>query len=393
MTASRFHNLPESPFVRLRALLSEDPPGADIIDMTIGEPRHPQPGFIADAIAREAEGFGRYPPINGTSELRAAIAAWANRRYDLGEALDPDRHIAPLSGTREGLFYAAAFLLPDKYNPVMLLPNPYYPVYAAAAMNAGAEPVYLNCGPGTGFLPDLAALTPELLARTAGFYMCSPSNPQGAVAPPEYLAELLRLARRHDFVLIMDECYGEIYTGAPPPGSLAVAAKSGGFKNLLAFHSLSKRSNLPGLRSGFCAGDEDLVARFLRLRNVAGPQTPLPLQTAAAAAWSDEDHVEQNRRLYRAKFDAADEILGSRFGYRRPGGGFFIWLDMRAHGGGEAAALELWRGAGLRTIPGAYLGADTPGGNPGADFLRIALVQNEELTREGLTRLVGVLEE
>lgn len=360
--------------------------------MTIGEPRHDQPDFIAEIIARETSGFGKYPPINGTDNLRDAIAAWLGRRYGLEGAIDPARHIAPLSGTREGLFYAAAFLLPERYKPVVLLPNPYYPVYAAAALNAGAEPVFMPCSRETGFLPDLSWLTPELMSRTAGMYVCSPSNPQGAVASPEYLEQLIRLARAHGFILLMDECYSEIYSDAPPAGILEVAARTGSYANILAFHSLSKRSNLPGLRSGFCAGDEQLISQLLRLRNVAGPQMPLPLQAAAAAAWCDEAHVEANRHLYRAKFDAADEIIGERFGYSRPGGGFFVWLNMSSHGGGEAAALMLWQEAGLRTIPGSYLGADTVAGNPGADFLRIALVQNEELTREGLTRLVRVLE-
>lgn len=365
----------------------------DVIDMTIGEPRHDQPAFIAEVIARETAGFGKYPPINGTDGLRDAIAGWLSRRYGLDGLIDPARHIAPLSGTREGLFYAAAFLLPDRYNSALLIPNPFYPVYAAAALNAGAEPVYLPATAATGFLPDISSLDPALLARTAGLYVCSPSNPQGAIASKDYLTGLITLARRHGFVLVADECYSEIYGDAPPPGILEAARDTGSFDNVLAFHSLSKRSNLPGLRSGFCAGDEKLIARFLKLRNVAGPQMPLPLQAAAEAAWRDEAHVEHNRKLYRAKFDAMDEIVGNRFGYRRPGGGFFAWLDVSAFGGGEQTVVRLWREAGLRTIPGSYLSADTPEGNPGADYLRIALVQNEDLTREGLTRLVSVLEE
>ncbi len=395
MSSPDFQSVAESPFVRLRALLDGVLPGAGPVDLTIGEPKHAFPGFVMDVINREAQSFGRYPPIPGTADLRRAIAGWLGARYGLKGYLDADRNILPLNGTREGLFLAPLFLksaaAAQKQRPVILMPNPFYPVYAAAAIGAGAQPVYLPATAQNGFLPDLDAISPDLLARTAGMYLCSPSNPQGAVASRQYLAKALDLARRHDFIIYADECYSEIYSRNPPPGILEVARKSGSFANILAFHSLSKRSNLAGLRSGFCAGDEELICRFTRLRNVAAPQTPLPLQAAAAAAWRDEAHVDENRRLYSAKFDVMDEIIGTDFGYRRPGGGFFAWLDMSAHGGSEAATLRLWREAGVKVLPGAYLGMETASANPGEPYIRLALVADEETTRMALRRIQDVL--
>ncbi len=392
MSSLAFQSVAESPFVRLRALLDGILPGAGPVDLTIGEPKHAFPAFVMEVISREAQGFGRYPPIPGTARLRRAIAAWLGSRYGLEGHLDADRNVLPLNGTREGLFLAPVFLKnPDKQDPVILMPNPFYPVYAVAAISAGARPVYLPATAQNGFLPDLDVIPPDLLARTAGVYLCSPSNPQGAVASRQYLGNAIDLARRHDFIIYADECYSEIYSRKAPPGILEVARQSGSFANILAFHSLSKRSNLAGLRSGFCAGDEELIRAFTRLRNVAAPQTPLPLQAAAAAAWRDEAHVEENRRLYSAKFDAMDEIIGTSFGYRRPGGGFFAWLDMSAHGGSEAATLKLWREAGVKVLPGAYLGMETAGGNPGEPYIRLALVADEETTRMALRRIQDVL--
>ncbi len=365
--------------------------------MTIGEPKHAFPGFVMEVINREMSGFGRYPPIPGTPDLRRAIAGWLEVRYGLEGHLDPETHILALNGTREGLFLSPLFLrsASDSKNssPAILMPNPFYPVYAAAAIGAGAEPVYLPATAQNGFLPDLAALPEDLLARAVGMYLCSPSNPQGAVAPVSYLETAINLARQHGFILYADECYSEIYSGPKPPGILEVAGKTGSFANILAFHSLSKRSNLPGLRSGFCAGDEKLIRKLARLRNIAAPQTPMPLQAAAAAAWRDEKHVEENRRLYSAKFDAMDEIIGSSFGYQRPGGGFFAWLDVSANGGSEAAALKLWREAGVRVLPGAYLGHEIAGENPGAAYIRVALVEDEGITRMALQRIKKVLGE
>ena len=275
----------------------------------------------------------------------------------------------------------------------MLIPNPFYQAYAAAAAASGAVPHFLASIPERGFLPDLDAIDAGILKRTVALYLCSPSNPQGAVASSAYLAQAIALARRHDFLLFADECYSEIYGDAPPPGALETAHFGcGSFANVVAFQSLSKRSGLPGLRSGFVAGDPEFIAAFGRFRNVACPQVPLPIQNASAAAWSDETHVEQGRSLYRANFDLADAILGARYGYRRPGGAFFLWLNLAKFGGGEGAAKTLWKGCGVRVLPGAYLAQAQPeGDNPGTDYVRVALVHDADTTREALTRIVATL--
>src|SRR5436190_1340906 len=242
----------------------------------------------------------------------------------------------------------------------------------------------------TGFLPDLDALPDELLGRTAAFYLASPSNPQGAVADQAYLTRLVGLARRFGFLIFSDECYSEIYTQHPPPGMLEAGAPD--YANVVVFQSLSKRSNLPGLRVGFVAGDRKFLTRFLELRNVTAPQVPLPAQRVAIAAYADEVHVEANRKLYAQKFDLADQILGGRYGYRRPAGGFFLWLDVSAQGGDEAVTLRLWREAGLRVVPGRYLAREQADGfNPGRDYIRVAMVQDQETTAEALHRLVAAL--
>jgi N-succinyldiaminopimelate aminotransferase len=286
---------------------------------------------------------------------------------------------------------AHRFVAPRSGRPVILIPNPFYAAYAAGATAAGCEPVFLPATRATGFLPDLDALGDDLLARTVAVYIASPANPQGAVAARDYLARLATLARRFGFIVFSDECYSEIYTRDPPAGILEAAG--GDFANVVVFQSLSKRSNLPGLRLGFVAGDRRFLSKFLDLRNVAAPQVPVPLQEVGAAAYADEQHVQENRRLYSQKFDLADQIIGDRYGYRRPAGGFFLWLDVAAFGGSEAAALKLWRDAGVRILPGRYIARDqSDGSNPGADYIRVAMVQNNETTAEALHRLVTVLE-
>jgi N-succinyldiaminopimelate aminotransferase len=270
------------------------------------------------------------------------------------------------------------------------MPNPFYQVYFGAAAMAGAEPVYLPATRETGFLPDLESIAPADLDRCALFYLCSPANPQGAVADRGYLARALTLARRHDFVLAVDECYAEIYGREPPPGALqACLDAGGGLDNLLIFHSLSKRSSVPGLRSGFVAGDARLIAAFRRLRSFGGATLPLPVMAASAQLWRDETHVDENRSLYREKFERAGRRLGGRFGFFQPAGGFFLWLEV---GDGEAAAKRLWQEAALRVLPGAYLAqADASGHNPGHAYIRVALIDDLALTEEALRRLVNVL--
>ena len=389
---SRFDSLPISPFTRLNKLLEGIAPGATPIHMHIGEPQHAVPPFVGEILAKHTAEFGRYPPIIGPDHLRKAIAAWLARRYRLGPNIDPERHIMPLVGTREGLFSAAFVAVPEEKHgtkPVVLIPNPFYQCYAAAALSAGAEPVYVNATRETNFLPDVAAVPRDTLARTAAVYMCSPSNPEGGTADETTWRRLFELADEFDFTVLADECYAEIYTDKPPAGALTTRhAMRGDFSRLLTFHSLSKRSNLPGLRSGFVAGDANLIARFREFRNVAGPQLPLPIAAVSTAAWSDEAHVEENRALYAEKFDLAKNRLGNRFGFRIPYGGFFLWLDV---GDGIEAAAKLWREGGVRVLPGAYLARDVPQGNPGKSFIRVALVNDFATTSEALDRLARIL--
>lgn len=378
-------------------MLDGVPPGAPEINLTVGEPGHAMPDFLVAALAESAATFAKYPAIWGTDELRHAIADWLGRRYPgLAGKVDAETHILPLAGSREGLFSAifpAKQRKPAESRPAALIPNPFYHTYAAAAGAAEIEAVFVPAPRETGFLPDPSALEPALLDRTVALFLASPSNPQGTVADADYLSAVIGLARAHDFILFADECYSEIYTGAPPPGALEVSAeRHGDFRNLISFNSLSKRSNLPGLRSGYCAGDPDFLAAYAALRNVAGPQLPMPIQHASARIWSDEAHVAESRAVYAAKFDLADRLLEGRYGYRRPAGGFFLWLDVSGFGGGEAATKTLWKGCGVKVVPGGYLARDTDGGNPGADFVRVALVADLATTEQGLRRIVETLQ-
>jgi len=383
-----------SPFVRLRELLADIPPGKPAISLAVGEPQHAMPSFVGPVLAAHLAEFGRYPMNKGLEEYCHAVAQWLGHRFDLPRPVDPEREVLVLNGSREGLFLAA--LAAEHWvngragRPAILMPNPFYGAYEAGAIAANCEPVYLPATAKTGFLPDLGALPAELLKRTVAFYLASPANPQGSVADHAYFEQLIGLARRYGFMLFSDECYSEIYTQRPPSSALEAAGPD--FQNVIVFQSLSKRSNLPGLRVGFVAGDRRFLSAFLELRNVSSPQVPLPAQRVAIAAYGDETHVEENRRLYALKFDLADQILGGRYGYRRPAGGFLLWLDVSAHGGDEAVTLRLWREAGLRVIPGRYLARDqADGSNPGAGYIRVALVQDQATTAEALHRLVGVL--
>jgi len=386
----RFSDLPEYAFPRLRALIDGLPAGGDVLAMSIGEPTHPIPPMVADIIARTAADFGRYPPNDGTLALREAIAGWLSLRF--GAELDPAQHVCPLNGTREGLFNAALAIAPEVkrgQKPAILIPNPFYQVYAVAALEVGAEPVFVPATAETGFLPDYAALPDEVLDRTVIAYICSPSNPQGAVASADYLAALLALAEKHDFTVFADECYSEIYRDTPPPGILT-AVRDGGFdpNRALAFHSLSKRSSLPGLRSGFAAGGAGPIALIKQLRAYAGAPLPFPLQHAAAEVWSDEQHVNENRALYRVKYGIADKVFGSWPGYRAPEAGFFLWLNV---GDGEAMTKRIWTQTGVRVLPGAYLSRSVDGIDPGAAYIRVALVGSEDDVKRGLLAIHSCL--
>jgi N-succinyldiaminopimelate aminotransferase len=383
-----------SPFVRLRELLGDAEPGKPAISLAVGEPQHPVPGFVGPVLAAHIEEFGRYPMNKGIEPFCRAAADWLGRRFELPRPVEADTEVLVLNGTREGLFLAAIaarnWVSDRAGRPAILMPNPFYAAYAAGAVAADCEPVYLPATAASGFLPDLDALSDSLLARTVAFYIASPANPQGAVATPAYLGRLAGLAQRFGFLVFCDECYSEIYSEQAPAGMLETAGPD--FANVIVFQSLSKRSNLPGLRVGFAAGDRGFLARFLDLRNVAAPQVPVPAQRVAIAAYADEAHVEANRRLYSRKFDLADQVIGNRYGYRRPAGGFFLWLDVSAQGSDEAATLHLWRQAGLRVVPGRYLAQpQADGSNPGEGFIRVAMVHDHDTTAEALHRLVAAL--
>src|SRR6476660_4947078 len=391
------YDLVASPFARLTALLDGIGPGAPPIDLSLGEPHALIPSYLGPMLQLHLSEFGRYPPIRGIASLRQAVAAWLGRRYPaLAGHIDADTQVLPLNGSREGLFSAIFPALARKEpvkRPAVLIPNPFYQAYAAAAAASGAEPVFLDSAGATQFLPALDAIDEQLLRRAIALYLCSPSNPQGAVADRSYLAAAIALARRFDFMLFADECYSEIYSDTRPPGALDAAfAANESFANVVTFNSLSKRSGLPGLRSGFVAGDPAFIAAFARFRNVACPQVPLPIQHVSVRAWSDEAHVERGRALYRQNFDIAGAVLQGRYGYRRPQGGFFLWLDIAAHGGGEEAVKTLWKGCGVRLLPGKYLARTGASGvNPGVNHVRVALVHDSATTGEALGRIVATL--
>ncbi|WP_170588627.1 aminotransferase class I/II-fold pyridoxal phosphate-dependent enzyme [Ruegeria arenilitoris] len=382
----RFSNLPAYAFPRLRALLDHHAPGGDVVHMTIGEPKHDFPPWVTDVIVENAAGFQTYPPNEGSDALRGAIADWIDRRY--GVRMDPETNIMALNGTREGLYNAAMALCPEQKNgqqPIVLCPNPFYQVYMVASISVGAQPYFVPATAATGHLPDYAGLPEDVLNRTAVAYICSPANPQGAVASRDYWAELIRLAERYDFRIFADECYSEIYRDTPPTGILTVAQELGADpERITLFNSLSKRSNLAGLRSGLIAGGPESIKRVKQLRAYAGAPLPLPLQAAAARVWADEAHVQENRALYQEKYAIADQVFAGVQGYMPPEAGFFLWLPVED---GEQAALKLWRETGVRVLPGAYLSQGDPGQNPGKGFIRVAMVAPKTEMQRGLITL------
>jgi len=399
MRNARLNTLPGNSFLQLAALLDGLAPGGPgaPISLALGEPQHPVPALAEAAARHNLALYGKYPPAAGTPDWRAAVAGWIARRYGAaGTLIDPERHILPVSGTREALYLIAQLCTPRRQagdQPLVLIPNPFYQCYAAATAAAGAQPVYCPATAQNGFLPDFIGRPEAELARVSLVYCCSPANPQGVVASRDYLCALIRTARAHDFIVAFDECYSEIYDHAPPVGALEACAaladedgdRDGALRNVVVFNSLSKRSSVPGLRSGFVAGDGDVLAAFHRLRSLGGAVPSLHNLSVAGALWDDEDHVARSRALYRQKLDIAQEILGDAFGFYRPAGGFFLWLEV---GDGEAAARALWREAGVKILPGRYLACDDEmGHNPAAGFIRLALVHDLAITRDALGRL------
>jgi len=384
------------PFERLRTLLAgaEPPAGLRPIPLSIGEPKHAPPPLVADALVAALDSLGSYPLALGLPELRAAIAAWLERRFALPVgAVSPDSMVLPVNGTREGLFaFAQAVVDPTRPDPAVLMPNPFYQIYEGAALLAGAEPVYLRCDADNGFLPDLDAVPAATWARCQLLFLCSPGNPTGTVMPLDYLRHALELAERHDFVIAADECYSEIYLdeAQPPPGLLQAAHAAGhtGFERCVVFHSLSKRSSVPGLRSGFVAGDAAILAGFRLYRTYHGCAVPVHTQRASIPAWQDEAHVIENRRLYRAKFAAVVPMLREVLEVEAPEGSFYLWPEV---GDDEVFTRGLYATQHVTVLPGSYLGRDGAGGNPGRGRVRISLVASVEDCVEAAQRIVAFM--
>jgi aspartate/methionine/tyrosine aminotransferase len=394
LSLPRMAALPPGPFARLTTLLGDIKPGKEPITLAVGDPSGAVPEFVKEALAKGAAGFGHYPAIIGTEDWRQAAAGWLNRRFRLNGAIDAEKNLLPLNGTREGLFSVLFPIMPESKagaRPIVAMPNPFYQCYAAAALGSGAEPLYAPSQKENGFLPDFTALPAATLERLAAVYVCSPSNPEGAVADIAYWQALFQLAERYDFIVLADECYADIWFDREPDCALpARLNQSGGFSRLLTFHSLSKRSGLPGLRSGMVAGDANLIEKFRAFRNVAGPTVPTPLLGASAACWRDEDHVAAGRTAYQEKMAAAERILGNRM--QRPKGGFFLWLEA---GNGEEFARRAWAEQGVRLLPGAYMGREILAGktqsNPGFSYVRVALVNDLSTIMTALERLREIL--
>jgi N-succinyldiaminopimelate aminotransferase len=385
------------PFERLNRLKAGVTPPADRahIALSIGEPRHPAPGFITEEVITHLHGLVNYPLTKGSGELREAIARWLTGRFALGDgAIDPERQVLPVNGTREALFAFAQAVVDRGAQPLVLMPNPFYQIYEGAALLAGAEPYYLNTLEETGFLPDLDAVPEAVWQRCQLFYLCSPANPTGAVTDIATLQRLIELADRYDFIIAADECYSEIYfdEATPPPGLLQAATAMGrdDFRRCVVFHSLSKRSNVPGLRSGFVAGDAEVMARFLLYRTYHGCAMPPHTQAASIKAWSDEKHVAENRRLYREKFAAVLEVLRPVLPVEHPAAGFYLWPHTPLD---EAEfAQRLFAEQNVTVLPGSFLSREANGNNPGERRVRMALVAEPDECVEAARRIRAFIE-
>ena len=385
------------PFEKLAALKVGMVPPADLgpIALSIGEPKHPTPDFITETLIAHLHLLSSYPTTRGLPALRQAIADWLSRRFQLpAGGLDPERQILPLNGTREGLFALPQALVDRSRQPLVLMPNPFYQIYEGAALLAGAEPRYLPCLAEQGYLPDFATVTADTWRRCQLLYLCSPGNPSGAVIPLATLQRLIELAEEYDFVIAADECYAELYDdeARPPVGLLQAAARlgRGDYRHCLVFHSLSKRSNVPGLRSGFVAGDAELIERFFQYRTYHGCAMPVQHQHASLSAWRDEAHVVANRALYRAKFDAVLAILGEVLEVSRPTGGFYLWP--RTPIPDPDFARGLFAASNVTVLPGSYLSRAVEGVDPGAGRVRLALVAPLDECVEAAWRIRRYLE-
>ena len=382
------------PFEKLRALFAGIKP-ADLppVALSIGEPKHTSPGFVIDTIVRELPRLANYPTTKGVPELRQSIARWACRRFKL-RALDTEQQVLPVNGTREALFAFAQAIIDRSRDALVISPNPFYQIYEGAAFLAGAEPLFLACEAENAFLPDFSQVSDEQWQRCQLLFICTPGNPSGATLSVAQLQDLIRLADQHDFIIASDECYSEIYPDEanPPAGLLQAAAEMGrdGYERCVVFHSLSKRSNLPGLRSGFVAGDATVLDAFLQYRTYHGCAMPVQHQLASISAWDDEDHVIENRRLYRQKFAAVTEILNPVLPVINPDGAFYLWPETPICD--QEFARRLFEQQHVTVLPGSFLSREVNGHNPGSRHVRMALVAEPAECIEAAQRIRRFIE-
>lgn len=384
------------PFEKIRVLLDGVKP-ADLpaVSLAIGEPKHPTPAFIHQAVLENLNGLANYPLTKGSVGLREAIAGWLTRRFQLpAGSVDPEQHVIPVNGTREAIFAFAQAVIDRTADAAIVMPNPFYQIYEGAAFLAGAEPVFLPCVEGNGFIPDFAAVPASVWQRCQLLYLCSPGNPTGAVIPLATLRQVLELAEQYDFIVASDECYSELYfdEAQPPVGLLQAAASMGNtaWQRCVVFHSLSKRSNAPGMRSGFIAGDADVLKQFLLFRTYHGCAMPPPFQIASIAAWNDEAHVQANREQYRQKFAAVMEILAPVLDVKMPDAGFYLWPKTPVDD--ETFTREVFAQAHVNIVPGSYLSRAVNGVSPGANRVRLALVASLAECVEAAQRIRTVVE-
>jgi N-succinyldiaminopimelate aminotransferase len=391
-------NLHAYPFEKLTKLLEGETVDSNksSISLAIGEPKHPTPDFILDALKSNLGDVAKYPTTRGTDELRISIANWLCQRFKLSEtSVNAEKNILPVNGTREALFaIAQTIICKNTVTPIVVLPNPFYQIYEGAALLTGAEPYYLNCTEENNFIPDLSSVPENIWQRCQLIYLCSPGNPSGAVVDMALVKELMALAEKYDFVIAADECYSEIYQDEeqPPLGLLECAEKLGNseYKHCLVFHSLSKRSNVPGLRSGFVAGDSTLIECFLRYRTYHGCAMPLHTQKASIAAWNDETHVRQNRAKYREKFTQVCNLLNPVLAVTPPPASFYLWPELPC--ADTDFARRLYTSENVKVLPGSYLSRDINGINPGKNRVRIALVAEVEECTEAANRIKRFIE-
>ena len=380
------------PFEKLKSLKAGivPPSGLEHIALSIGEPRQPTPEFISEAVLSHLDGLSSYPLTKGAPELRNTVCEWLTNRFQLpAGSLDPETNVLPVNGTREALFAFTQALVNRKPDALVLMPNPFYQIYEGATLLAGASPRYLSCTAENGFIPEFEQVDEATWERCQLLFVCSPSNPSGAVTPKEQLQQLIRLAVKHDFVIAADECYSEIYFDEqkPPPGLLQAAAEMGHahYERCIVFHSLSKRSNAPGLRSGFVAGDGDILSAFLQYRTYHGSAMPIHHQYASILAWQDETHVRENRETYRQRFEAVLDILGDQLKLSLPDAGFYFWAETPVSD--TEFARGLYEQQNVTVLPGSYLSREVDGMNPGANRIRMALVAPIEECVEAARRI------